>query len=190
MEVRILYRKIISLIIKLIQKKRNLFFYLKVKTLGLNINFGKNISVGDNVKIYTGDGGKITLGDEVFLDDYVCLQAKGGNLNIGNHTYIGAGCQIVSIEMIDIGENCLVAAYSIIRDADHGMISGALISKQKHKSSPIVISEDVWIGSHVVITAGTKIGASSIIGANSVVTKDIGNNVIAVGVPSKKIRDR
>jgi len=64
------------------------------------------------------------------------------------------------------------------------------IAKQELKHAPIVIEDDVWIGSRVNILAGATIGHSSVIGAGSVVTKDIHPYSVAVGVPAKVIKSR
>lgn len=190
MELRILHRKTVSAGIRLIGYLRNGFFYTKMKLLGINIQLGKNISVGRMVNVRTTDGGQIILEDGVFLDDFVYLYAQRGCLIIGKGSYIGVGCHLVATDSVQIGKHCLVAAYSVIRDADHGIEKGVLITEQKQCSAPILIENDVWLGSHVVVTAGCKIGAGAVIGANAVVTREIPGHNIAVGVPARVIRAR
>ena len=97
---------------------------------------------------------------------------------------------MVATDSVQIGEHCLVAAYSIVRDADHGMDKGVLIKEQMQCSAPILIEDDVWLGRHVVVTAGCKIGTGAIIGANAVVTREIPTHHVVGGVPARVIRAR
>lgn len=187
---RVFHRKAVSAGIRSIGYLRNFYFNIKMRLLGINIQLGKNISVGRMVKIRTTDGGRIILEDGVVLDDFVYLYAQRGCLIVGRGSYIGVGSHLVATDLVQIGENCLVAAYSIIRDADHGIEQGVLITEQQQCSAPILIGDDVWLGSHVVITAGCKIGAGAVIGANAVVTKEIPSHNLAVGVPARVIRAR
>lgn len=103
--------------IRLIGYLRNGYFYTKMKLLGINIQLGKNISVGRMVNVRTTDGGQIILEDGVSLDDFVHLYAQRGRLIIGKGSYIGVGCHFVATDSVQIGKHCLVAAYSVIRDA-------------------------------------------------------------------------
>lgn len=109
---------------------------------------------------------------------------------IGRGSYIGVGCHLVATDSVRIGNHCLVAGYSIIREADHRTEQGTLITAQQQCSARILIDDDFWLGRNVVITAGSKIGAGAVIGANAVVTKEISGHSISKGVPAKVIRAR
>ena len=190
MKLGVLHRKTVSAGIRLTGYLRNVCFYIKMRLLGINIQLGENISVGRMVTVRTTDGGSIILEDGVSLDNFVNLYAQCGRLVVGKNSYIGIGCHLIATDSVRIGKHCLVAAYSIIRDADHGMEQGMLISEQQQCSSPILIGDDVWLGSHVVVTAGCTIGTGAVIGANAVVTKEIPSLNIAGGVPATVIRAR
>jgi acetyltransferase-like isoleucine patch superfamily enzyme len=109
---------------------------------------------------------------------------------IGKKSFIGYGSHIVAKKSIQIGNDCLISAYSIIRDANHGIRKGSIISSQEHNIKPIVIEDDVWLGSHSVVTSGVIIGYGTVVGANAVVTKSIDTNVVVGGVPAKFIKQR
>jgi len=115
------------------------------------------------------------------------------------HVYIGKNVSInrfVTIDASDggeisIGDNCMIGPYVLIRAADHRFndIEQPII-RQGHESGEIIIEDNCWIAGHVTITRDVTIGSGSIIGANSVVTKDIPPNSIAAGNPAKVIRSR
>lgn len=157
---------------------------------GVNITLGKNVSFGRMVKINTPDEGKIILGNNVTIGDLAILFAERCELKIGNNSGAGIGTHIIALNSIIIGEWCLIAPYCVIRDMNHGMDASIPMKLQKQKSESIVIGDNVWLGSHVVVTAGTNIGDGSVIGANAVVTSNIPDYVVAAGVPAKVIRNR
>ncbi len=145
-----------------------------------------------------------TIGEEVYLSE---LAAISGQLTIGDRSYIAAGA-LISRE-VDIGTDVSINAYTMVhgkcrignytRIASHTTIIGfnhdfddidTPIHHQGTTSQGIEIGEDVWIGVNVVIVDGVTIGSHSVIGAGSVVTRDIPPYSIAVGNPAKVVRDR
>ena len=97
---------------------------------------------------------------------------------------------IFSKSNISIGKDCLIAASCYLVDNVHGTDLGSLIREQPMFTAPIVIGNDVWLGTGVVITKGVNIGDGAVVAAGSVVTKDIPPNTIFGGVPAKFIRRR
>lgn len=128
-----------------------------------------------------------SIGDNVWIEpDFRCEFGK--NISIGNNVYINFGCIILDCSEVTIGNNVLIGPNLGIYTANHGLdpeerIAGACLGK------PVHIKENVWIGGDVKILAGVTIGEESIIGAGSVVTKNIPARVIAAGNPCKVIRE-
>lgn len=114
-------------------------------------------------------------------------------LSIGNHVSLGYRCHIACIRKIEIGNHVLLGSDILITDHSHGdsnydtlaihPTERPLISKDS-----IIIQDDVWIGSHSIILPGVTIGHHTIIGANTVITKDILPYSIAVGNPAQVIQ--
>ncbi|MFM5207976.1 MULTISPECIES: DapH/DapD/GlmU-related protein [Aeromonas] len=116
-------------------------------------------------------------------------------LSFGRDCQINDSVHIVAADKVEIGNNVLIASRVFISDLNHGSYSGDLHShpdsfaaQRSLSTSPVIIYDNVWIGEGVVILPGVKIGQSSIIGANAVVTKDIPDYSIAVGNPARVIK--
>ena len=106
---------------------------------------------------------------------------EGAVIKIGDNCGF-SGCSIVANKNVTIGNNVTVGADTIIGDRDDH--SDLYASEVK----PVIIEDDVWIGMHCIILKGVRIGKNTIIGAGSIVTKDIPANCIAAGVPCKVIK--
>lgn len=165
-------------------------FRLKMAILGLNIRIGEGVTVGRMVRVQVTEGGEIVIGDGVAIQDFVLLCAQEGRIHINDGTFIGMGSQVVAVESVNIGEKCLIAAYSVIRDANHGTAPGRPMADQDLAGASINIGDDVWLGTHVVVTAGSTIGSGAVVGANAVVVGDVPSMSVAVGMPARVIRMR
>lgn len=136
-------------------------------------------------------GNNLTLGRFCRFD----LDGNKKTLFIGDNCEFGDMTHIVALNNVQIGNNVLIASKVFISDTSHGSYKGIdqdlpsiPPNKRKLISDEVVIGNNVWIGENVVILAGVHIGDGCIIGANSVVTKNIPNNTIAAGVPVKFIK--
>lgn len=107
--------------------------------------------------------------------------ALGGVISIGNNCGF-SGCSIVANKLVKIGNNVTVGANTIIGDRDdHTELYAS-------EPKPVIIDDNVWVGMQCIILKGVHIGENSIIGAGSIVTKDIPANCVAAGVPCKVIK--
>lgn len=137
----------------------------------------------------------IELGEGVALDRGVTLLVSGESIgqpkiSLGASTYINRNTMIDASKSIVIEADCMIGPYCYIADSDHGVKAGILVRDQPMISAPVLIESGAWIGAHVSILKGVTIGAGAVIGAGSVVTKDVPANSIAAGTPAKVIRQR
>ncbi len=142
------------------------------------INFGLNLTTGYGCRLesFSEDGSKsLFFGNDVQINDYVHINA---------------------FKSVHIGNNVLIASKVFITDLEHGSYIGdendsipeSIVKDRPLSSKPVNIGNNVWIGELCSVLPGVTIGENSIIGANSVVTKSIPPNCIAVGNPARVIK--
>ena len=165
---------------------RGIFYKIRFKKIGkkfnseigLNISCPRNISIGDNFRIMR----------------YSSLNAcEKSIIEIGNNVSINFNVNINSCsgDYIKIGNNVLIASNVVIRSADHITNSNnTLIINSGHESGKINIGNNVWIGSNCVILKNVTIEDGAVVGAGTVVSKDIKKNEIVVGTKQTKLKDR
>ena len=113
------------------------------------------------------------------------------NISIGNKVSIHQFCYFDSQDEIIVGSNVSIGnSVKFITSSHKFLDKNDLIKNQGVTTKPIIIEENVWIGCGVTILQGVKISKNSIIGANSLVNKDIPQDSIAAGVPCKVIKER
>lgn len=183
-------RKIRSLFKKVYLSFINILNKCKINMLEENVTLGKHTVIGGGTVIKTTDGGKIIIEDNVTIEKNCFIYAQFGEIKIKKNSFIGRGSQIVAKQSIALGEDTLVSAYCIIRDANHNIKKDEKIKDQGHTTDSVIISKDVWLGSHVVVTAGSYIGEGAVVGVNAVVTKDVMPYTVVGGVPAKFIKER
>lgn len=130
------------------------------------ISIGINVIINRNVNIWVS---RLSLGNNVQINPGTCIY---GNVTIGNN--------------VMIAPNCMIAG------GNHGIknIPEPMITQTCTSKGPIIIEDDVWIAANSVILDGVRIGSGAVIGAGSVVTKDIPSFAIVVGIPAKIIKYR
>lgn len=116
---------------------------------------------------------------------YFCY---GTHITIGKGSYINVNCSFIDDGMITIGEKVMIGPAVTIATVGHP-IDPLLREKGYMYADPVVLSDNCWIGANVVICPGVHIGRNAVIGAGSVVTKDIPDNVVAAGNPCNVIRE-
>jgi acetyltransferase-like isoleucine patch superfamily enzyme len=140
---------------------------------------GKNIRVGDHFHAFATRESPLSLA----VDPYDGGGGEG-EIVIGDYCVLSSGVRIRSALSVRIGDSCMLAERCFITDADwhdvyHRIYPG--------KRAPVVIGDNVWLADSVTVCKGVTIGDNSIVGAASVVTRDIPANAIAAGNPAKVI---
>jgi len=126
-------------------------------------------------------------GDSVFIEQpFHCDYGK--NIEIGNNFFANYNCTILDVGKVIIGENVQFAPNVSLYTAGHPIHPDSRNSGYEYGIG-ITIGDNVWLGGNVVVNPGVHIGNNVVIGAGSVVTKDIPDNMVAVGNPCKVIRE-
>lgn len=126
-------------------------------------------------------------GANVYFHKYCVLEGKEF-ISIGNNVALGAFLHIWGQGGVTIGNDVMIAAHTSITSLTHDYTDSEMIKTIIKKT--VIIEDDVWIGGNVVICPGVRIGKGAVIGAGSVVLKDIKPYTINAGVPARFIKDR
>lgn len=176
----------------------------KYSTIGNSICNDINLRLEDPM-----EGRKyLTIGNDCIVSGSFIFESKNGHVNIGNHSFIG-GSTFISRSNISVGNNVTIAWGCTIydhnshsldylerrRDIDDELWSlrngqSTYINKNwdSVKSSPITICDDAWIGMNCIILKGVTIGEGAVVGAGSVVTKDVPAWTVVAGNPAKIVK--
>ena len=178
---------------------------------------GKGCLIEKNVRLAIPS--RLFLGDRVFIGEYSYLDPKSIRTKIvlGSDVYISRLCrlssgssedyigEVIIEDSVHVGQNCFIdgtGKLKISKDSVLGPNVVFLTGNHEFKNptvpirfqggipKPIVIEEDVWLGANVIVLGAVTIGKGSVIGAGSVVTKDIPPYSVAIGVPAKVIGKR
>jgi acetyltransferase-like isoleucine patch superfamily enzyme len=158
------------------------------------ISFGERVSIDDDVMLDASGAGErgITLGDDVIVSRSCVIQGKTGPVMIGDRTDVGCNCIFSSVSGIEIGNSTLIAGHCYIGGGRYrsDRLDIPIMDQGSYSEGPVIIGEDVWLGAGVIVLDGVRVGRGSIIGAGAVVTREIPEYSLAVGVPARVIGTR
>jgi maltose O-acetyltransferase len=132
------------------------------------------------LKALFGTGGDTVRMQPPFYCDY------GSNIVLGERVYFNFNCVVLDVSLVKIGDYTQFGSAVQIYTATHPL--NAELRRKQEYSKPIEIGSDVWVGGAAIICPGVRIGSRSVIGAGSVVTRNIPEGVLAAGNPCRVIR--
>jgi len=164
-------------------------YLLKIKWLLILGRLGKGSFIRSGVRII-GNPRRIYIGQKIKVYQKVIIAIGKGELNIGNNGLIGVGTYInCGDEKLTIGDNVAIAPYcKIFTNSHHYSDEGLNVAS--YKNGNVIIEDNVLIGANTVILPGVKIGHDSVIGASSLINRDVEPNTIVAGVPAKLLKNR
>ena len=149
--------------------------------------YGKNSKIRRSAIMNISPVNAFSIGDNSVIVYYSVVDNGVGPVNIGNNSLIGIRNTLIG--PLEIGDNVILGQNIVISGLNHNYEDISLpIRKQGVNTSKIQIGDNSWIGSNSTIIAGVNIGKHVIIGAGSVVTKNIPDHSVAVGNPAKIIK--
>jgi acetyltransferase-like isoleucine patch superfamily enzyme len=154
----------------------------------VQIGEGASIIIGDNVTFNSQDRGYHV---NLYAPMKLMADRPGAQIIIGDNTRMSGTC-IHAYKMVAIGRNCLIAGNTQIFDCSAHDLCFPDVEQRIHtpgSAKEILIEDNVWIGANSIVLPGVKIGFGSVIGAGSVVTKNIPPFALAGGNPARVIRD-
>ena len=157
---------------------------------GANITIGNNCEINDSVTLFAQKG-NISIGNHCVVDDHVHMAAMGESIIIANNCYINSFCFISGRGGLAIGNDVSIAPQTVIITDNHIFTDKNIpINSQGYEKRKVIIEDDVWIGAGCKILCGVNIGKGVVVGAGAVVTKSLESYGVYAGVPAKLIRKR
>jgi acetyltransferase-like isoleucine patch superfamily enzyme len=147
--------------------------------------------VGPNVSIQIGRDAVLRLGRWSWIGHGSKLRVHEGEVSIGAKTVMGQEVTISAFQHVSIGRECIIADRAMLIDFDHGVVEVERpIRMQGIYKRDVRVGHNCWIGYGACILRGTTVGDNSVIGTNTVVTKDLPPNSVAAGAPARVLRSR
>ncbi len=147
--------------------------------------------LGPRLQLQIGRSGQIRFGRFVWVGEGTKIRCHEGIVEIGTKTVIGQEVTISAYQRVRIGAECVIADRAMFIDFDHVVVDPeAPVRMQGIYKRDVLVGSNVWIGYGAQILRGVTIGDNAIIGASSVVTRDIPANAVAVGTPARVVRMR
>ncbi|MEK7502688.1 MAG: acyltransferase [Patescibacteria group bacterium] len=184
-----LFETLIHLLIIIVTRIRSVIFIILLRLRGYDLNWLVTLSGGND--FFQSYKHSVSVGEKTRIGKNTRISAGfAGKIQIGRNVLIDDGCFLMAQDKIIIGNNTWIAAYCFITDFNHKYTdSKKLIFEQGYEIKSVIIGKNVWIGTHAVILPGVTIGDRAVIGAGSIVTKDVPANSVAVGNPAKVIKN-
>lgn len=149
------------------------------------IRFGRHVTFAGPIRC-AGVTGTIEVGDRTFLGPNISLAvAEGGHLRLGRDVSVNQGTILSARQSVAIGHGTRIGENCSIRDSDHQIDAERPILESGFLVGPVTIGNNVWIGRHVTVLPGVTIGDSAVIGAHSLVNRDIPAHAVAFGTPAR-----
>jgi len=125
-------------------------------------------------------------GEQVFIEEgFYC--DYGDQVSLGDRVFININCTMLDGGKVNIGDDCLIGPNVQLLTVGHDI--DATLRLEKHNyADDIIIGQNVWLGAGVIVLAGVSIGDNSVVGAGSVVCKNVDANSVYAGNPAKKIK--
>ena len=140
-----------------------------------------------SVRMDTPPYRRFWLGKKSVIESYCCINNAVGDVTIGDYTRIGIHCTVIG--PVCIGSHVNLAQGITVTALNHNFEdTSKRIDEQGISTKPVVIGDDVWIGSNAVVLPGVTIGRHAVVAAGAVVTKDVPDNCVVGGVPAKVIK--
>ncbi len=148
-----------------------------------------------------GPGCSVSVGDACDLGCTVVLERAGGRLRVGSRTSIGGGTTFSIAASVDVGDDVLVSFDVLVMDHNSHAVEfdlrrgdgPAWIRGQKDWThvpvAPVVIRDKAWVGARAIVLRGVTVGEGAVVGAGSVVTRDVPDWTVVAGNPARVVRE-
>jgi acetyltransferase-like isoleucine patch superfamily enzyme len=173
------------------------YAHLLIRYGWLKLRFGRRLQtdgicfVCPGVQLEIGRRATLRIGRWAWLGNGSKIRVHEGEVSIGAKTVMGQECTISAYQHVEIGRECILADRVMLIDFDHGVVEvDRPIRLQGIYKRDVRVGHNVWIGYGACVLRGVTVGDNSILGTNTVVTKDVPENAVVGGSPARVIRMR
>jgi acetyltransferase-like isoleucine patch superfamily enzyme len=169
--------------------------FWRLKKLGIEWQLKDVQKIGSEIElagpVIIKNAGTIDIGNQVIMDAswhkpiYLSLASPEAKLTIENNAFINYGAEISLMKEVFIGAYSMISIDCLIYDTDWHSLDGL---DHDVPAEPTRIGRGVWLGARTIVLKGVTIGDNTVVAANSLVTKDLPDHVLAGGCPAKVIR--
>lgn len=195
-------------------RPRFLAFLTRLLYHSSNISFGKNLRCDSIPKIMIDKGAKLEIGDQVELRRNLEIRVhQEAQMKIGSHVRIDRGVRLLATnkaqlileegvriglytvfnggDSIRVGQKCLISGFVYLQTSMHGFKDRNVeVQAQGYDHAPIELAKDCWLGTHVVVLPGVRLGEGVVVGSNAVVNRSVEAYKVIGGIPAKEIKER
>lgn len=152
------------------------------------ISLPKTSMIGRRCGVYIKNAGTIKCQGRIIVNDDVMIYSRG-ELTLGDNFGINSYSRIVTHEKIEIGNNVTIGQMVSILDHDHNyIVQDGNMGLDGYQTTPVKVGNNVWIGDKSTVLRGVSIGNNVVVGANTLVNKDVPDNCVIGGVPFKILK--
>lgn len=156
------------------------------------LNIGTNVELRRNIEIRVHGTAQVVIGNNVRIDRGVrILAANKAKVQIKDGARIGLYTVFNGGDSITVGRKALISGFVYLQTSMHGFASkDKSVQDQGYDHASVVLEDDTWLGTHVVVMPGVTIGTGGVVGSNAVVTKDVEAHQVVAGIPARIIKER
>ena len=151
---------------------------------------GEKVRVGTRCTVQRPSGLTTGVRCQFEHDVFIKIVDDAAQVFLGEEVFLGRGVEIDISLRLTIGSHVLIAPGCFITDHAHRHVIGRTIASQGCVSQAVTIGDDVWLGVNTVVLAGVTIGTGAVVGAGSVVTRDVAPMTVVVGAPARPVSRR
>lgn len=162
-----------------------------------HVGVGAGTRIGPHAELWAfgphpqGGAHAIRIAGAADIRSFALLHAYGGSISVGRGSCVNHFCFVNGAGGVQIGDDVMIGTHSVILSSEHGFQERDIpMTRQPSVRAPVVIEDDVYVGAHVTILAGVRIGTGAIVAAGAVVNRDVAPRSIVGGVPARVLRDR
>jgi acetyltransferase-like isoleucine patch superfamily enzyme len=162
-----------------------------------HVSIGAGARVGPYAELWAfgsspeGARDAIAIAPTADIRSFALLHAYGGSIRVGRGSCVNHFCFVNGAGGVEIGDDVMIGTHSVVLSSEHGLDDlDTAMARQPSVTRPVVIEPDVYVGAHVTVLAGVRIGRGAVVAAGAVVNRDVPPGAIVGGVPARVLRRR